>query len=250
MVEVARDTVNFFTAQAENFPVDPSREYEVKYHDIYVSEDPAASVEVVNEDSFEMALRYTSHGLNPMVLNFASNVNPGGGWKKGSRAQEEDLFRRSNYFQTLNREDVEYPLGWRVVYSPTVYIAKTRAYQWLDRATRVACLAAAAVRNPNVTIDKEGKERFTLPQDKEYMRQLIISIFHVAKTEGHDSIVLGALGCGAFHGPRHDIAELFAEVMDVYAPYFKMIGFGVLVIRPGDNENLRIFQETLTRSAS
>jgi len=46
-----------------------------------------------------------------------------------------------------------------------------------------------------------------------------------------------------------DIAELFAEVMDVYAPYFKTIGFGVLVIRPGDNENLRIFQDTLTGSA-
>lgn len=249
MVEVAQNTVGFFTKWADKFSFQATKTYPVKYYDINISENPPGSFEIANEDSFEMALRYIAQGLNPMVLNFASNVYPGGGWKKGARAQEEDLFRRSNYFQSLNQETVSYPLGWNVAYSPTIYIAKSREYEWLKITKPVSCLAAAAVRNPTVYIDRDGKERFVKPEEKEYMRQLIATIFHVAKTEGHNSLVLGALGCGAYHGPRHDIAELFAEAANAYRPHFKMIGFGVLVNRPADNENLRIFQETLTGGA-
>lgn len=56
--------------------------------------------------------------LNPLVLNMASPKRPGGGFRNGSAAQEENIFRRSNYFQVL--EDLDrfdknrkwkYPLG-------------------------------------------------------------------------------------------------------------------------------------------
>jgi len=41
------------------------------------------------------------YGLNPLVLNMASATTPGGGYKNGAGAQEENLFRRTNLLSTL-----------------------------------------------------------------------------------------------------------------------------------------------------
>ena len=61
--------------------------------------------EIENSDTFDMAIKYVNNkqGLNPLVLNMASDYKPGGGVETGSKAQEEDLFRRSNYYQTVNK---------------------------------------------------------------------------------------------------------------------------------------------------
>lgn len=50
-----------------------------------------------------------------LVLNLASDYVPGGGWRKGSLAQEESLFYRSTYDLSLNRRhrycSIRYPLA-------------------------------------------------------------------------------------------------------------------------------------------
>lgn len=44
---------------------------------------------------------------------------------------------------------------------------------------------------------------------KNKMRKL----FRVGLQHGHDALVLGAWGCGAFHCPPQHVARLFHEVM-------------------------------------
>lgn len=45
-----------------------------------------------------------------------------------------------------------------------------------------------------------------------------ISIFQfLASTPGYDSVVLGALGCGAFKNPPADVAQIFNELLQQYA---------------------------------
>ena len=53
----------------------------------------------------------------------------------------------------------------------------------------------------------------------EPIKNKIRTIFRIGLVHGHDSLVLGALGCGAFRNPPRHVARLFHEVMD--EPEFK-----------------------------
>ena len=58
-------------------------------------------VKVENIDCLLAAEKLLNEGYHPAVLNMASRQNPGGGVQNGAGAQEENLFRRSNLFQSL-----------------------------------------------------------------------------------------------------------------------------------------------------
>ena len=58
-------------------------------------------VKVENVDCLVAAERLLKEGYHPAILNMASRQNPGGGVQTGAGAQEENLFRRSNLFQSL-----------------------------------------------------------------------------------------------------------------------------------------------------
>ena len=70
------------------------------------------------------------------------------------------------------------------------------------------------------------------------MKKKITTIFETAYKRGHDSLVLSALGCGAFRCPAKGIAEIFNEVIQEYDGYFNVILFAIY---PGNN-NLEIKQ--------
>ncbi len=57
--------------------------------------------QVENIDCLKAAKMLKDQGYNVAVLNMASRQNPGGGVHSGAGAQEENLFRRSNLFQSL-----------------------------------------------------------------------------------------------------------------------------------------------------
>src|SRR6266498_150297 len=62
---------------------------------------PETRVQVTNETTLGAARRFIENGLNPLALNFADGVYPGGGFLSGARAQEETLCRSSALFHTL-----------------------------------------------------------------------------------------------------------------------------------------------------
>ncbi len=69
----------------------------------------AMEISCRNIDSFGMAQeRYAQESMlsdervkNILVLNFANPVHPGGGVRRGARAQEEDLCRKSSLLYSL-----------------------------------------------------------------------------------------------------------------------------------------------------
>ncbi|KAJ3050366.1 hypothetical protein HK097_008672, partial [Rhizophlyctis rosea] len=58
-------------------------------------------VYVTEGDCLTVAQELKNNGLNPVVLNMANAEHPGGGWQWGAGAQEENMFRRSNYVMHL-----------------------------------------------------------------------------------------------------------------------------------------------------
>jgi len=104
-------------------------------------------------------------------------------------------------------------------------------------------IAAAADKDPKVIngrLTKKGSER---------ARMKIASILRIGLNHGHDSIVLSALGCGAYHNPPRHMAELFKEIIELeFADKYKVIMFAIIDdqnsrqshLSPG---NLKCFQE-------
>ena len=91
---------------------------------------------VINNDTFTLAEQMIEAGYNPLVLNMANAVQPGGGYRKGAFAQEENLFRRSNYYKFLDGREKKrlYPFADdEMVYSPNVSVIKDRFYNIIKK---------------------------------------------------------------------------------------------------------------------
>lgn len=198
-------------------------------------------IEVVNEDTFSSAQRLKESGYSPLVLNMANHLCPGGGVRKGAHAQEENLFRRSNYHKFLPH--VLYPIqDDEVIYSPNVLVIKDKNYDLLSKPFEVACIACAGIHNPK--IDWFGSYKmFSNNEDYLLTREKIYAIFKTACLYGHDSLVLGALGCGAFHNPPEVIAQIFNDALRDYKHCFKYICFAVYSI---NDPNYDIFSKYIS----
>jgi hypothetical protein len=65
------------------------------------------------------------------------------------------------------------------------------------------------------------------------LRERIAKILSVAQAQGHDSLVLGAWGCGAFGNDGHQVAELFHRALTVdFAGAFKEVTFAIVDTSP------------------
>jgi uncharacterized protein (TIGR02452 family) len=200
---------------------------------------------VQNIDTFTAAVIMIDNGLNPLVMNMASDAKPGGGVESGAQAQEENLFYRSNYFQCLPANMYRGRLGYNeAIYSPLVHILKDRYFKQMDKLVPVSCLAIPALRNPKLSTQDtvDGVAKYAHTEDYQIMQEKIESVFRIALLHGHDSMLLGALGCGAYHNPPEQVAEIFKDMVAKYDGYFKRIVFAVLTRVSTDASNLAYFK--------
>lgn len=176
-----------------------------------------------------------------MVLNMASKFKPGGGVTSGQTAQEEVIFRRTNAFMTY--EPSWYPLGhYEVIYSPEIIIAREGStYKFIPSGKQktVNMLAVHALKNPKLSPSRDYKEI-----DRKLMIYKIESIFKIGIKQQADSLVLGALGCGAYRNPPHEVVKIFKDCLEKYQHYFKKIVFAILSI---NDDNYSIFHKELNQ---
>ena len=195
--------------------------------------------DVLNQDCILVTRDLVEQGYNPALLNMASLYHPGGGVLQGSGAQEEDLCRRSTLAISLyqfslpggrygdladmvgvKRRAERYPMDntYGGIYSPGItFFRGTRdeGYVLLDNPFRAAVISVASLNyNPkhgHNSLDANGN----IPEaDKPVLKEKIRTILRIGILKGHDSLVLGALGCGAFCTPPAQMARLFHQVLD------------------------------------
>ncbi|CAJ1401923.1 unnamed protein product [Effrenium voratum] len=171
----------------------------------------APEVEVVEQDILEHAQELArSHRV--AVLNMASAAQPGGGFREGAGAQEENLHRRSDLVRFLDTR--WYPLPEdKCLVSKDVTVfrgSEKEGYPFLEEKFYVDFLTCAAVRYPHVHVDHCGC-RYKYPDDEESMRKKARAILGAATAAHCDAVVLSAFGCGAFGNPPEEVARVFQE---------------------------------------
>lgn len=199
-------------------------------------------VEVQNIDCLYAGVQLKEQGYNPAVLNMASRRNPGGGVATGAGAQEETLFRRTNLFRSLyqfapfagmygiKRSHHQYPLdrNFGGVYTPdAIYFRESeqKGYALLDNPVSLSFITVAGMNRPDLTTSGMIANHHVEP-----IKNKIRTIFRIGLIHGHDSLVLGALGCGAFRNPPRHVARLFHEVMEEleFKNKYRKIVFAIL----------------------
>ena len=213
---------------------------------------PSTSVIVANEDCLVLYEKLVNEGCRPLLLNMANATSPGGGYRKGDGAQEENLFRRSDYYHSLDLEiserdrseqlyrtsecEEKRPTGYAGLYPMedfgAIYTAgitvfrgiELKGYPYMKRPLYNVCsIAMAAHREPPLTDKNRLQNQFARST-----RKKIESIFAIGHHHNHDCLLLSALGCGAFKNPPEHVALLFKSVIYQYAGYFKTIYFAII----------------------
>lgn len=175
-----------------------------------------------------------------LVLNLANPVHPGGGVRRGARAQEEDLCRKSSLLLSLesehaaeyyayNRKLDSYMGSDAMMFTPEVEIIRDENGNLLEETVIVAVLTCAA---PMITQGREGMSEDEY-QDMFYNR--IMGMLKCAAYFGYKNLVLGAWGCGAFGNDAHVVSDLFYKALKNMRfngmgekDFFKRIEFAVL----------------------
>ncbi len=175
--------------------------------------------EVTGETSLEASARLVrDESLAALCLNFASARTPGGGFLKGSQAQEESLARSSGLYPTLLRMKAMYDYhrshdtalySDHMIYSPEVPVFRKDAGELLDAPYPLSFLTSAAV-NAGVLLQNEPESAGRI---RDVMARRMHRALWVARQHGHETLVLGAWGCGVFQNDPEMIAELFYEAL-------------------------------------
>ena len=261
LIKVFSETVNCvnkgFYANSKGEKIDIPREHEglsiesARLYDTDISKKIdfdnlkryKTEIKVVNQDCLLAAKELYDEGFSPAVVNFASPRVPGGGVRKGSRAQEENLCRRTNLFESIFRfidtlskeyglplEDKQYPLPspYGAIYSPVITVFResdNKRYAFMDEPFVIDVITIAALKNP--PFDSNGH---LTDWAKNVTKEKIRTMLNLALFWENNSIVLGAFGCGAFANPPEDVALLFKEVLSEpkYCDKFEKIVFAVL----------------------
>lgn len=258
LIEVIEDTLN--TIKKDRYTDSEGNIHELNNGYVYLSKivdriNPNSvkslhipEIEVKNLDSLDAASELILEGHRKVsVLNMASWHTPGGGVLKGSRAQEEDLCRRTNLLYAIGMGSqfisdilgIEYNKLYPLKTFETILIEnvtvfkKSNTYEYM-KPFRCNIITSAAIQNP-VLIDGKLSE-----EDRDITKKKIKNI--IFDSQGN-ALVLGAFGCGAYHNPPNEIAEIFKEVIEEgVPPYLKKIVFAILDKKTTDS-NLKPFQD-------
>lgn len=197
------------------------------------------TINVINVDTLTCCQILSDQGLNVLGLNMAAPGHPGGGVGRGCFAQEENCFRRSNYFLALPKIPELYPIPENgCIYTKTITVIKDQKYQLLEKPFTVSMVACAALRHPPMKSNGE----YLKDSDQQLMKDKIDQIFQTGLLNQHDCLVLSAFGCGAFGNNPTIVAELFNEAIKKYWGCFKNITFAVLSYK--DN-NYAVFKQKI-----
>ncbi len=211
------------------------------------------AITVTDETTQDAAYRLHDRGSPPVVLNFAAGRNPGGGFLRGSRAQEEDLCRCSGLFPALlrargyyeaNRADRTARHTDHVIHSPAVPFLRRRGRDPFEAPPRPVSVITSAA--PVATVLHE-RGTYDETEVRAIFRRRWANVLAVAARHGHRVLVLGAWGCGAFGNDAGLVAREAQAAIDAspHAGGFDELVFAIPDHGPVGHRNHVTFRTAL-----
>jgi uncharacterized protein (TIGR02452 family) len=184
------------------------------------------TVQITNETTLGAARRLVDAGARPLALNFANGVQPGGGFLRGARAQEETLCRCSALYATLvgdamyaahSKRALPDSSAWAIL-SPDVPVFRADDGTELPEPWVASFITCAAPYAPYVGRDASH----------DLMARRIPRVLEIARAFGYAHLVLGAWGCGAFANDPTAVAMVFREALEGrFAEVFEEVVFAI-----------------------
>lgn len=191
-----------------------------------VTPERTTRVQIANETTLGASSRLTEGGLRPLALNFANGKHPGGGFRSGSRAQEEVLCRSSALYATLAGDPMYAHHAARprpdstdwAIYSPEVPVFRMDDGSELDRPWLLSFLTCAAPVAHRIGCDESA----------ELLGRRISRVLGIASMLNYQTLVLGAWGCGAFgNDPRRTASDFRTALETSYRGVFSDVAFAI-----------------------
>ena len=260
LIQIAQDTLDildkgFYRIGNREFDIKESIEHSVKNSILYRPDDVIEMdknlfkkyntvIEVTNESTLMAGKRLSDTKLKVCSLNFASAKNPGGGFLKGSPAQEESLARSSALYPCINqmsemydynRNDTTNYYSDYMIFSPNVPIIKE------DNGFLTSCYKNSFITSPAVNLNFGSLDNKIV---QEVMIKRIDKILSIAALNNQEALVLGAFGCGVFKNNPEDVAMYFKSLLEgKFKGVFQHITFAIY---DKNNEIVNIFKKHLT----
>lgn len=170
-------------------------------------------------------------GLNPAVLSFANGYFPCGLYEDGAETREEHLCRATTLSVSLNHMSHQVPSAYPMdmnfggIYSDVLVFREgvEGGYKLLKEPWKLSVISVAALNLrstyhhkrivQNIQYAVHGEASMTA-EGKVIMLNKIRTIFRIAVENGHDSVILGAWGCGNYKQRPRLIAQMFRKVLD------------------------------------
>jgi nicotinate (nicotinamide) nucleotide adenylyltransferase len=214
-----------------------------------------------NDDTVDVAYGLIIDGYNPAILNLASNYRPCGGYDDKKSSQEESLCHSSTLSQSLyqygnpdargvkesgltNLVSGVYPLdiNFGGIYSSNVCFFrnnKSKYYTIKEKPFDCSVITVASLSNRKTDkyINQEAiyfnNDGTLTANGLEIEKNKIRTIYRIGLENNHDSLVLGAFGCGVFNLIPSEVAQLFLDVLneDEFKNKYKKIVFAILESR-------------------
>jgi len=205
---------------------------------------------LAREEQKERGGKEASETQQPSILclNFASGKNAGGGFLRGSVAQEESIVRASGLYPCLLQESMQdyYRANQaaqapfytdHMIYSPNVPVFKNEDGSLMEKPILVSFVTAPAV-NISIVPKRKGKGGLGNHSMVEtIMRRRIAKVLQIAKEHRHECLVLGAWGCGVFGNDPKKVASWFSKELKSFE--FKKV---VFAIYSSNRQFLRAFE--------
>lgn len=175
-------------------------------------------VEITSESTLDACYRLKDDYVRICALNFASAKNPGGGFLKGSSAQEESLARSSSLFESISKQKEFYEYHKKqktflysdhMIYSPEVVVIRDSRGNLIE-PYYVSIISSAAV---NAGMVKQREPVAVKQRIEGVLKKRIEKVLALAIHKEHEVIVLGAFGCGVFKNSPFTVARLFKECL-------------------------------------